>query len=195
MKGCSWIGNARSPNTRRVQLLNTTPYLLNMVCIYTFYNMESRPPSWKINQCYTMLTCMSLILSTPGWFDIVSQGKGLYLTLFYMIVFGLEPLLLTWVNFNISMDKNTYPVGLNYLSIVKQQGLHVPLKFGNWYVIHSTLYNGCNQQSMLGLKVIHDSKRSPWLPCPRDTHPRTDHCSCALNTLVKVMAWRRTGRK
>ena len=49
------------------------------------------------------------------------------------------PLLLTWFNFNPSMDKlshNQWTVVWNYLSIPKLQRLH-RWSFGNWLVIPS----------------------------------------------------------
>ena len=37
----------------------------------------------------------------------------------------------------------------------------VPLKFGNWYVISSHIFYGCNYLSILGLKWMHVRKRGP----------------------------------
>ena len=68
-------------------------------------------------------------------------------------------LLLTWININPSMDKYSHAqksVGWNYLSIPKLQRLHRwSLGMDKWF--HRTLYNGCNNLSMLGLKLIHVS--------------------------------------
>ena len=68
----------------------------------------------------------------------------------------LWPLLLTWFNFNLSMDKQLQAqlsVGWNYLH-------HWSL--GMDKELHPTHYNGCNYLSMLGLKLIHVSKSGPW---------------------------------
>ena len=55
-------------------------------------------------------------------------------------------------------------MGWNYLSIPKLQRLHRwSLGMDKWF--HSTLYNGCNYLSMLGLKLNHVSKRGPWWLC------------------------------
>ena len=40
-----------------------------------------------------------------------------------------------------------------------------PLKFGNWQVISSHIYNGCDYLSLLGLRLIHVSKRGIRTKC------------------------------
>ena len=67
----------------------------------------------------------------------------------------LGPLLLTWINFNSSMDKQLhalYSVKGNYSSIPKLQQFHHTL---NW---------SCDWSSMLGLKLINVSKGAPEVP-------------------------------
>ena len=49
-------------------------------------------------------------------------------------------------------------MGWNYLSIPKLQRLH-RWSLGMHKLFHPTHYNGCNYLSMLGLKLIHVSKR------------------------------------
>ena len=78
----------------------------------------------------------------------------------------LGPFLLTWFNFNPSMDKETHPLWFmrwNYLSIHKLQRCNRwSLGLKKWF--HPTLYNGCDYLFMPGLKLIHVSKRSSRLP-------------------------------
>ena len=54
----------------------------------------------------------------------------------------------------------------------------LPLKFGNGLdkLFHSALYNGCNVSylSMLGLKLIHVSKKGPWWINRSTIHPSID---------------------
>ena len=52
-------------------------------------------------------------------------------------------------------------MGWNYLSIPKLQRLH-RWSLGMDKLFHPTHYNGCNYLSMLGLKLIHVSKRGYW---------------------------------
>ena len=57
-------------------------------------------------------------------------------------------------------------MGWNYLSIPKLQWLHPNFKgetveVWEWISNFISLYNGCNYLSMLGLKLIHVSKRGP----------------------------------
>ena len=64
-------------------------------------------------------------------------------------------------------------MGWNYLSIPKLQHCN-RWGLGMDKLFHRTLYDGCNYLSMLGLKLIHVSKRGPWsfqvglitYPCP-----------------------------
>ena len=44
-----------------------------------------------------------------------------------------------------------------------------PLKFRNVWIIHFTLYNGCDYLSMLVLKLIHVSKRGYWMTGGKST--------------------------
>ena len=55
------------------------------------------------------------------------------------------------------------------LLIHSQTTTVAPLKFGNGYQFHPMLYDGCNYSSMLGLKLIHVSKRDP-CSIPMDYH-------------------------
>ena len=75
-----------------------------------------------------------------------------------------KPLLLTWINFNPSMDKQLYPLpsmGWNYLSFPKpQRSNRWSLEMGT--AIPSHTYNECDLSSILGLKLIHVSKKGPW---------------------------------
>ena len=75
----------------------------------------------------------------------------------------LCPILLTWFNFNPSMDKESHAllsVGWNYLSIPKLQRCN-RWNLGMDKQLHPTFYNGCNYLSMLGLKLNHVSKIGP----------------------------------
>ena len=51
------------------------------------------------------------------------------------------------------------------LLIHSQTSMVKPLKFGNWLVISSDVYKGCNYLSMPGLKLIHASKSGPMSVC------------------------------
>ena len=73
----------------------------------------------------------------------------------------LGPLLLTWINFNPSMDKQfrpSYSVGWNHLSIPKLQ--RSPLKFGNGQVTHVITGGHWIRQGML-LKEPKTKKSKP----------------------------------
>ena len=52
-------------------------------------------------------------------------------------------------------------MGWNYLSIFRQTSTAQPLPFGMDKWFHTTLYWVCGCLSMLGLKLIHVSKRGP----------------------------------
>ena len=72
----------------------------------------------------------------------------------------LRPLLLTWINFDTNIHKSSHTQNRarwNYSSI----STVVPLKFGNGF--HPIYHNGYNYLSMLGVKLIHVSKRAPSL--------------------------------
>ena len=86
-------------------------------------------------------------------------GMQLFIHAIYTCVF-LGPLLLTWFNFNPSMDNQSHAqssVGWNYLSIPKLQRCN-RWSLGMEKQFHPTEYYGCNYLSMLGLKLNHASK-------------------------------------
>ena len=64
--------------------------------------------------------------------------------------FELWPLLLTWINFNPSMDNYTHAPVLHHWSLGMDKSFH------------STFYNGCNYLSMLRLKLFHVCKGGHW---------------------------------
>ena len=73
-----------------------------------------------------------------------------------VVMWLMESLLLTWVNFNRDMHKQSHPsygVGLNNFSIPKLQR-HNRWSFGADKSFHSTLYCACDYLSMLGLKLM-----------------------------------------
>ena len=87
------------------------------------------------------------------------------------IIICLGPLLLTWFNFNPSMDKQLHPlwsVGWNYLSIPKLQRCN-RWSLGMDKQFHLTLYQTCNYLSMLGLKLNHVKKGLLEVKCVRKT--------------------------
>ena len=73
--------------------------------------------------------------------------------------------MLTWINFDPSMGKWSHTqesVGWHNFSILKLQRLR-RWSLGMDKLFHPTVYNnGCSYLSMLGLKVIHVSKRDHW---------------------------------
>ena len=60
-----------------------------------------------------------------------------------------------------------------------------PLKFWNVWIISRTLYWACNYSSMLGLKLIHVTKRG-------SNHKRVHHSSLIFNRIIHddVIMWR-----
>ena len=82
-------------------------------------------------------------------------------------------------------------MGWNYLSIPKLQRLH-RWSLGMDKLFHPTHYNGCNYLSMLGLKLIHVSKRGHWSSI-HSMMPSDAKCwHRSGSSLAKVMAcsWR-----
>ena len=75
----------------------------------------------------------------------------------------LGSLLLTWFDFNPSMNKQLQPlysVGWNYLSILKRQWYNL-WSLGMDKLFRAMLFWACVYLSTLGLKSIHVSKRVP----------------------------------
>ena len=93
-----------------------------------------------------------------------------------------RPLLLTWINFNPSVDKQLHPllsVGWNYISIpTKLQWLHCQ-SVGMDKLFHPTLYLTCDYLSMPGIKVNPCSWKEPlviwWF-----------HASCDVAVIINL---------
>ena len=77
---------------------------------------------------------------------------------FYLCLFHL----LRWFNFSQHGHVTTYPVkcGIKLL-IHSQTSVVALLKFENGLLFHHIPYTGCTYLSMLGLNLIHVSKRAP----------------------------------
>ena len=99
------------------------------------------------------------------------------------------------------------------LFIHSQTSTVAPLKFGNWKIIPPTLYNGCSSLSMLGLKLIHVSKRAlrrnlracngapmdaPYFKAPNtkisSNREVAFHFGKPFNSAVGIVLWRRWDR-
>ena len=103
--------------------------------------------------------------------------------------------LLTWFNFNPSVDKYLHPlwsVGWNYLPIPKrQQCNHWSLGMDKRF--HLTLYWACDYLSMLGFRLIHVNKRD--YSTSKDYTSVTSHgclevkANCLFTNTLKCPCW------
>ena len=121
-------------------------------------------------KCFVMVWCQTSV--KQPWYRAVIDLSPKQWWLEYLLLKELSfltllgTLLLTWINFNPSMDKYSHAqlsVGWNCLSIPKLQWLH-HWSLGMDTSFYPTLYNGWNYSSMLGLKLHHVSKRAPRSP-------------------------------
>ena len=123
------------------------------------YKVAILPAHWGNSFVEIRQSHDSLISTQLGF--LYYTGKTTYLHRNrVLMLYAWIPFLLSWFNFNPSMDKyNHMPskVGWDYLSIPKLQRFHRwSLGMDKWY--HPTSYGGF----MLGFKLNHVSKRGRW---------------------------------
>ena len=80
--------------------------------------------------------------------------------------------LLSWFNFNSSMEKNNHMSSKKCYKINDSFPNFKCAKFGNGF--HPTLHNWCNHLSILGLKLDHANQLSSWWACIYDISWRTE---------------------